>query len=280
MSLSASHILTGGPRDKNERLAYTSTRDQNSILGKPSNAWRPSTASRPARRRERAFLVTCRDGCAAWFEDTTGLTPFLSLSAGSRAGRVTSEKESFLLDNITKVADGQRTAGCHFDCYSIEFWVDYHGDLTRLIRNDSRTDSPRLLPALKEIGTSLGLWIDSSWEQWSVGGNPAGKARTLSNDLQYGTDWNALCRVTEPIKSMYSRAFRYHIRENGVRLLKFDNFRPLCYNPHHDHLLRGVFYRGHRQRGHRHPARSRRGEPRRFSDAVLGLSIALVAAAR
>ena len=38
------------------------------------------------------------------------------------------------------------------------------------------------------------------------------------------------------IKSMYSSAFRYHIRENGVRLLKFDNFRPLCYNPKHSHL--------------------------------------------
>jgi len=35
---------------------------------------------------------------------------------------------------------------------------------------------------------------------------------------------------------MYSSAFRYHIRENGVRLLKFDNFRPLCYNPKHSHL--------------------------------------------
>ena len=32
-----------------------------------------------------------------------------------------------------------------------------------------------------------------------------------------------LCRATEPIKSMYTEAFRYHIRENGVRLLKFDN---------------------------------------------------------
>jgi len=57
-----------------------------------------------------------------------------------------------------------------------------------------------------------------------------------TNDLRYGMEWDSLCRAAEPIKSMYSRAFRYHIRENGVRLLKFDNFRPLCYNPQHEHL--------------------------------------------
>jgi hypothetical protein len=145
------------------------------------------------------------------------------------------QKEAYVLDNIAKVSEGQRNSGCHFDSYSIEFWVDYHGDLTQPDPQRFPDGFTKITSALKEIGTALGLWIDSSWERWSVGGNPAVKP-TLSNDLQYGTDWEALCRATEPIKSMYSRAFRYHIRENGVRLLKFDNFRPLCYNPHHDHL--------------------------------------------
>ena len=35
---------------------------------------------------------------------------------------------------------------------------------------------------------------------------------------------------------MYTDAFRYHIRENGVRLLKFDNFATVCMNPSHEHL--------------------------------------------
>ncbi len=149
------------------------------------------------------------------------------------------QKESYVLDNIAKVAEGQKNSGCHFDCYSIEFWVDYHGDLTKADPQRFPDGFTKISPALKEIGTALGLWIDSSFELWSVGGNPAVKP-TLTNDPQYGAEWDALCRATEPIKSMYSRAFRYHIRENGVRLLKFDNFRPLCYNPHHDHLL-GVY---------------------------------------
>jgi len=145
------------------------------------------------------------------------------------------ESEAFLLDNIAKVAEGQRSVGCHFDCYSVDFWVDYHSDLTQPDPRRFPVGFSRILPELKKLHIAPGLWIDSSWELWSVGGNPAVKP-TLSNDPQYGTEWMALCRATEPIKSMYSRAFRYHIRENGVRLVKFDNFRPLCYNPHHDHL--------------------------------------------
>ena len=35
---------------------------------------------------------------------------------------------------------------------------------------------------------------------------------------------------------MYVEAFRHHIRENGVRLLKFDNLANVCQNPNHEHL--------------------------------------------
>ena len=35
---------------------------------------------------------------------------------------------------------------------------------------------------------------------------------------------------------MYTEAFRYHIRQNGVRLLKFDNLATVCTNPNHEHL--------------------------------------------
>jgi hypothetical protein len=145
------------------------------------------------------------------------------------------ETEAFLLDNIAKVAEGQRTASCHFDIYSLEFWVDYHGDLTQADPKRFPQGFNNINPELKKLGTSLGLWIDSSWEHWSVGGNPAVQP-TLSNDPAYGKQWMSLCRATEPVKSMYSNAFRYHVKENGVRMVKFDNFRPLCYNPSHEHL--------------------------------------------
>jgi hypothetical protein len=164
---------------------------------------------------------------------------FEPFGAQPGGGQDFDETESFVLDSIAKVTEGQREAGYHFDYCSLDFWVDYHGDLTKPDPQRFPHGFTEMTSALKNIGTALGLWIDSSWELWSVGGNPAVKP-TLSNDPQYGAEWMALCRATEPIKSMYSRAFCYHLRENGVRLLKFDNFRPLCYNPQHRHLL-GVY---------------------------------------
>lgn len=145
------------------------------------------------------------------------------------------ESEDYILDNIAKVTRGQQESGCHFDFYSMQFWVDYRGDITQADPIRFPNGFTKIVPALNKIGTKLGLWIDSSWEAWSVGGNPSVKP-DAAGDPEYATYWGALCRATEPIKTMYSQGFRYHIRENGVRLLKFDNFRPLCYNAHHDHL--------------------------------------------
>ena len=143
--------------------------------------------------------------------------------------------EEYVLDNIAKVAAGQRDSNCHFDYYSIEFWVDYHGDLTAPDPKRFPHGFDPIKAELQKLNTKLGLWIDSSWEGWSIGGNPAVKP-TFSNDPSFEAATKAMCRATEPIKSMYSRGFRHQIRENGVRLLKFDNLDPICYNPKHDHL--------------------------------------------
>ncbi len=80
------------------------------------------------RRRGKAFLAHLRsrmrrvvrghDKPYAIFE------PF-----GARPNGSFDETEEFVLDNIAKVATGQRDAGCHFDLYSVDFWVDYRGTL-------------------------------------------------------------------------------------------------------------------------------------------------------
>jgi len=162
---------------------------------------------------------------------------------GGRPGANNSfdETEEYLLANLAKVAEGARDSGCRFDYYSLDFWADYHGDLRQTDPERFPHGFSKIIPEVKKLHMLLGLWIDSSWESWSVGGNPAVQA-DLTNVPGYARNagWDALCRASEPIKTMYSQAFRYHIRENGVRLLKFDNFRPICYNPRHDHLL-GVY---------------------------------------
>jgi hypothetical protein len=153
---------------------------------------------------------------------------------GARPNGDFNESEQFLLDNLAKVAQGQRQSGCHFDFYSVDFWADFHGDLKSCDPRRFPNGLTRLTAELNKLGTAPGLWIDSggfSGGAWSVGGNPAVKA-CFSREGGKG----GLCRASEPVKSMYTEAFRAHIRQHGMRLLKFDNLLTSCSNPAHEHL--------------------------------------------
>lgn len=155
---------------------------------------------------------------------------------GARPDGNFNESEAFVLDNLAKVAQGDRESGCHFDIYSVDFWVDYRGDLKRFDPERFPNGLSKINAELAGIKTAPGLWIDSSWEAWSIGGNPA-VLPTLNFDPKQGPRGRpSFCRATEPIKSMYTEAFRHHIREEGVRLLKFDNLDSTCTNPTHAHL--------------------------------------------
>ncbi|OHB85934.1 MAG: hypothetical protein A2V98_03705 [Planctomycetes bacterium RBG_16_64_12] len=156
---------------------------------------------------------------------------------GARPGGNFDETEEFVLDSIAKVAEGQRDSGCHFDLYSVDFWVDYHGDVKGFDPVRFPNGLTKIKAELAKLGTAPGLWIDSSMTHWSIGGNPAVKP-TFTHDPKTKDPPRVpvMCRATEPIKSMYTEAFRYHIRENGARLLKFDNLQSVCNNPNHEHL--------------------------------------------
>ena len=163
---------------------------------------------------------------------------------GARPNGDFNETEDFVLDNIAKVAQGQQEAGCHFDLYSVDFWVDYRGTLKECDPQRFPRGLPPIRQELDKLGTALGLWIDGSWEGWSIGGNPSPAVQACLNyDLQkpetlqqVQLERKAFCRAAEPIRSMYAHAFRHHIREHGVRLLKFDNTSCVCANLHHGHL--------------------------------------------
>ncbi len=158
------------------------------------------------------------------------------------SGDYLANSEAFVLDMIAKVAEGQRQTGCRFDLCNIHFWVDYMGDLKRCDPKRFPNGLTNIKRELAKLGTKPGLWIDSSMPYWSIGGNPDVQS-CLNFDPKRPKELDklpynhpAFCRATEPIKSMYTDAFRYHIRENGARLLKFDNFANVCVNPNHDHL--------------------------------------------
>ncbi len=154
---------------------------------------------------------------------------------GGMPGGDFDQTEEYLLENLAKVAEGK--GDYDFDLYSLEFWVDYNGDLIQFNPERYPNGFEKIKEGIKKIGAKPGLWIDSSMERWSIGGNPTViPTYTHDSNVKKEKGRTYLCRATEPIKSMYEKAFRHHIRENGVRSLKFDNFWVHCNNPNHDHL--------------------------------------------
>jgi len=140
------------------------------------------------------------------------------------------ETEQFVLDNIARVAEGQRDAGPHWDYYSIDFWHDPKGDLKTPDAGRFPNGFAKILPELKKLRTQPGLWVDSgNVGQWTIAENLA-VARALTRDGK------SLCRATEPANRFYIEGYAHQLREHGVRLVKFDNALFRCDQPEHDHL--------------------------------------------
>jgi len=146
--------------------------------------------------------------------------------------------EKYVLEMLDKMGRGQRKAHYQFDYCSTDFWVDHYGDLERFDPVRFPHGLTNIKAKLGELGIKSGLWIDSSGENWSIGGNPV-----VHNDFTHNPAYEdglygmpTLCRASDPIRTMYSTAFAYHIRQNGVRLIKADNLFAICYNPNHQHL--------------------------------------------
>jgi len=146
--------------------------------------------------------------------------------------------EKYVLEMLDKLGPGQREAHYQFDYCNTHFWVDHNGDLEGFDPARFPHGLTNIKAKLDELGIKPGLWIDSSWADWSIGGNPV-VHYDLTHDPAYEDSlygMPTLCRASDPVRTMYSTAFAYHIREEGVRLIKCDNLWAICYNPNHTHL--------------------------------------------
>lgn len=156
---------------------------------------------------------------------------------GGRPDGDFNENEEFVLDNIGKVEEGRKATGYKFDYYSVDFWVDPKGDLTQCASDRFPRGFANIKAALEPTGSAMGLWIDSTCGDWCIGDNPVvAHCRVNNPGYPYSVVGTPLCRATDPFKTMFATAFRRHIRENGVRMLKFDNLHATCHNATHDHL--------------------------------------------
>jgi hypothetical protein len=167
------------------------------------------------------------------------LTAFGAWNMADPAGFLEDENsEEILLDHLGKVKEQVNDTGCTFDIYNVDFWVDARGDLTGFdpVRFPSGFDNVREM--IRDVGSEPGLWIDSSMSGWAICENPAIARCVTYNQSYQPKPWKGdfVCRATDPARTLYSEGLGHHIRENGVRLLKFDNLRSYCVNLSHDHL--------------------------------------------
>ena len=142
---------------------------------------------------------------------------------------LSSDPEEYLLSNLAKVDAARRESGLKWDYYAIEFWHDPAGDLVTPNVCTFPNGFAKVLREIARQGMKPGLWIDSGQiGVWTIWDNPAVKnARTSSGGL---------CRASDAVSRLYLEGFTRQIRENGVRLLKFDNLLDRCDEPGHDHL--------------------------------------------
>ena len=140
------------------------------------------------------------------------------------------ETEEFVLNNLAKVAEGRQQSGLNWDYYSLEFWHDPAGDLSAPSPKRFPSGFTNFIAELKRLRMKPGLWLDSGeLGGWSIAANPAVKGALTHRG-------ESLCRATEPANRFYIEGFTHQVRDNGVRLLKFDNFLDRCDEPAHEHL--------------------------------------------
>jgi hypothetical protein len=166
--------------------------------------------------------------------------------------------ENWCLENISKLYQAKSETDLCFDNYVIEFWHDIKGNLIQCNPERFPNDFEKIVPALNNMGTNLGLWISSGYEPhgaketmdiWTIGANP-----DLVHCSTTGDGKGRICRSTPPANQMYIEGFIHHIRNNHIRQIKLDsgggsdsvtettyNRMPLCNNSNHNHLP-GILY--------------------------------------
>jgi hypothetical protein len=136
-----------------------------------------------------------------------------------------------------------RKAGMHFDYFTLDTgWSDPNSDLTRF-RSTCYPDGPgKIVKRVDELGMKFGLWFATSWgaeSAWDYpGAFPDGRTPGLPWREGYPIPREGVtfCIGSEQYHELLKKAVLYHVRENHVRLLKFDGGDYICNDASHGHL--------------------------------------------
>jgi hypothetical protein len=136
-----------------------------------------------------------------------------------------------------------RKKGVRFDYFTLDTgWVDFNSDLTRF-RPVAFPDGPgKVTGRVRSLGMKFGLWFATGWGAQSCWDHGPAFADGKPASLPYREGYPAggegvwFCFGEERYQKILKKAVLHHVRENGVRLLKFDGGSYTCDQAGHGHL--------------------------------------------
>ncbi|MEO6436216.1 MAG: hypothetical protein ABIP55_10730, partial [Tepidisphaeraceae bacterium] len=146
------------------------------------------------------------------------------------------------LDNLNVLEKWQKL-GMRFDYYTLDLgWVDPTSDLTRFRPTGYPNGPKAIVDRVKALNMKFGLWFATSWGTQSAWDYPP----AFANGIPPGQLWRegsplgregiTFCIGTKQYHEMLKNAALHHLKENDVRLFKFDGGDYVCNQPDHGHL--------------------------------------------
>ena len=163
--------------------------------------------------------------------------------------------DSEVLD-CQRVVHGWQAKGVKLDFFTLDTgWPSNDGDLTEFA-NTCYPDGPKkMIEGVEQLGMRFGLWFSEGWGGWADGSYPAiqhsaipepGSSGELPNAPPIGVYRNGfpanggigrqMCLSSDAYFRVFQHAILHHVRQNKVRLLKFDSGNYYCNSTAHEHL--------------------------------------------
>jgi hypothetical protein len=145
--------------------------------------------------------------------------------------------------DVLNILEKWQKKGVHFDYFTLDTgWVDPSSDLTRFRPSAYPSGPKAIVDRVKALNMKFGLWFATSWGAQSAWDHPAAFADRHSPGLPWREGYPItregiqFCIGEERYHQLLKKAVLYHIRENNVRLFKFDGGDYTCDHTEHGHL--------------------------------------------
>ncbi|PWU18938.1 MAG: hypothetical protein C5B50_07940 [Verrucomicrobia bacterium] len=146
--------------------------------------------------------------------------------------------------NVLDLLGKWEKRGVHFDYFTLDTgWVDPNSDLTRFRPTCFPNGPGEIVRRVDALGMKFGLWFATGWAAESCWDYPAGLSGQSGISMPYRLGYpdkahegHMFCFGSEAYFKTLKNAVLYHVRENKVRLLKFDGGNYYCDSAEHGHL--------------------------------------------